>query len=1143
MVEDAVGEAVLELHVSNSLEELAGILAARIRSADKGLFESTTIVVPNATVRAYTQLEIARRLGIAANLNFVFLNRFFAELVPQVDRERVRVLDRDVLRSLLLGLLADEAFVGRPVLLPVREYLAAGGTDGDVVDRRRFQLASQVGELFADYALMRPELLDAWREGTTLPESHTQATTEAWEREIWLALFGEGGRIAELAEGKGRITWLLAPQIVEKLTVENLAVPTDLHVFGFATFAPVYHRLFLDLAMRREITVYAFSPGSALDGARLGRFGNPAREHVQIWKDRGVEAQPRFVRPEGATLLDRLKRELLGEKRAPSKIAPDGSIRILACPSVAREVEIVASEIWELVGAASSKGRKLRFNEIAILLAGSDEDAYRSQIASVLPQAHEIPLGSAALFRPMENRAIEAVRLLLALPLGTFKRDELLRLLTHPNVLALAPDVDPAKWLAWCEELEILRGADRADIAPTYVRGDLHSWDQGLKRLALGAFMSGERSGDESFVRIGDEDYLPLDHAQDELSSAGSLVLLARALIADARSAREGEHTLTEWARFLQHLVSGYLAPSEDDEEQLLAIASRRVRRLEDLDLDGRPVSYRIAYELALAELGTLGESRGRDLTEGVVVAPLLSGRPIPFKAVFILGLAEGSFPAPRRADVLDLRATARLPGDVSPDERDRQTFLETLVATRERLTLSYVARDATTGEKLAPSSVIREVEAALAPHLDEDGLRALTVHHELRRYDPVYFNPPLGTRKSPACNVPEAFREAQVRALRKHRKSASANDTARSLLETLPPTSRSGMGDLLGVAPSFPANGKASDPIRVSIRALQGFLMSPLQGWAERRLGLRRDVEDEDVLLRESEVFEPSALDETVFLRNVMADTLTRGGDLKKALPAIHAEHTRRAELRGTLPTGVFLEVTNHTYERILEQWRSNLVAALTAAELAGLAPHRFGSADDLGASDVLRPPVIVQLDAPQRLRVEITGRTGAILPGASGSVVLVAKEEAAEKHVLSGFLDHMLLAAAGFACAAKTFRVFAIPAAYGAARASEHAFRPFSPADAHAYLEALVADYLGGNHDYLLAMEPVLEFLQNPNNRYSLEDKIVWWRDHSRRKSSDAWGPIRDPESYGPPPDAELLARRRLGPYVERALAGGGP
>ena len=65
-------------------------------------------------------------------------------------------------------------------------------------------------------------------------------------------------------------------------------------------------------------------------------------------------------------------------------------------------------------------------------------------------------------------------------------------------------------------------------------------------------------------------------------------------------------------------------------------------------------------------------------------MSSLLPMRAVPFRAVFVLGLGEGEFPAREREDPLDLRRARRVPGDVSPAERDRYLFLEALLSARE---------------------------------------------------------------------------------------------------------------------------------------------------------------------------------------------------------------------------------------------------------------------------------------------------------------------------------------------------------------------------------------------------------------------------------------------------------------------------
>ena len=96
-----------------------------------------------------------------------------------------------------------------------------------------------------------------------------------------------------------------------------------------------------------------------------------------------------------------------------------------------------------------------------------------------------------------ECRVIEALLLLLALPLGEFTRPEVLKILTHPAVRARFPEANVDRWRDWCLGLEIVRGADRIDHDGTYIDRELFHWEQGLKRLVLGAFMTGPQSGDD----------------------------------------------------------------------------------------------------------------------------------------------------------------------------------------------------------------------------------------------------------------------------------------------------------------------------------------------------------------------------------------------------------------------------------------------------------------------------------------------------------------------------------------------------------------------------------------------------------------------------------------------------------------------
>ena len=53
--------------------------------------------------------------------------------------------------------------------------------------------------------------------------------------------------------------------------------------------------------------------------------------------------------------------------------------------------------------------------------------------------------------------------------------------------------------------------------------------------------------------------------------------------------------------------------------------------------------------------------------------------RTLPFRAIFVVGLGANRFPTSEQPNPLDLRHQARKAGDVSPAERDRYLFGDTV--------------------------------------------------------------------------------------------------------------------------------------------------------------------------------------------------------------------------------------------------------------------------------------------------------------------------------------------------------------------------------------------------------------------------------------------------------------------------------
>lgn len=1119
---------VFRLTYANRFEELARTLARDVSEGRAGdPLGPVDVIVPNQAVAAYLKLAIARTAGVAANLRFPFLESYLDGIVHAAAPD-ARVLDRPRLHAHLCHLLTDPDLIADPALAPVRAYL--GDTSGsDAADLRRFQLAGQLATLLVEYHLARPDLMSSWRQGHTMMD--TAAATEAWQARLW-ARAVDGG-------------WAALPELFDRLPPNRLALPPRLYVFGFSYLAPAYYRIFSQLAERGELWCYALNPcrefwedslgrgqvheADAIEQPALRLWGRPGRENVRAL-DQLANFDFRFVDPERTaaptTALARLQDDIAARADAPSgqRLAEDDSVRVLACPSVQRELEIIASEIWRLVRADET----LRLNEIAVLIAPAGYEAYHAHVGAVFAELHRLPHHLVDVPLTSESRIVEAFDMLLALPLGGFTRPELLRLLAHPSVAARFPDADPTDWGQWIERLGIVHGADHGDHANTYIDRDVYNWNQGITRLALGAFMTRD---DAAVVSLPGGDYVPEPLDSDELASASALALLARSLIADARFCRAQHLQLRAWRDLLERLLTIYIVPDGEADERNLARCRGAVAALGELDMDDAPVSYRIASELVRTALGGLRGARGERFARGVTVAPLSPMRAFPYRVVFVAGLGEGQFPGTDRESPLDLRAAESRPSDVSPRERDRYVFLETLLAAREKLYLSYVSRDEQTGEALEPSSVVVELRHMLRGYLGDEASRALTVRHPLRRYDAAYY-PELFGRTGPGLPSasPAARKQAQAHALRldleRHfREHGAEPPEGAAIRRHVSDEDWQRLDAHLELSPRAPAVVTDSrTTIDVPLWAVRRFLECPLQAWASAVLGLR-EIEIDDVAAHADEPFGVEPLERAMLLRTVFGEHLRHGGDLA-ALEARYAAAAHRRELTGTAPIGLFAALTQRQHLDVLRAWFDG------TRELSGpFVTYCFGRAPEHREVDRSMAPVALEVpfDGGRPVRVELYGATE-IVAADHTSLTVAAGRNAHKKYRLRGFVDHVVLAAAGLTEA--PHRVMTVT---GSGQVDAVSLSAWSRAEAHEYLTALLGDLLGRPHEYLLPCEAVLE----RKSDQTVGDKTrALLGSTGRTTISSQYGPVRRIDQLRIPDDADadLMVARRFGPYFDR-------
>ena len=1187
---------------------------AQRQLAIRGPLEVIQVVVPHERLGTWLKLELARHLGIAANLQFVTLEQAIERALntasPQTQH---RLWERRALRAHILGLLGEESRLELEAMAPIRRYLQSAGrgdlerADHEAAMVRRYQLADRIATLFERYLRQAAPMIEQWLSGKLCFEHSPCEEAERWQKILMCALL-------QNQPTQGPTRWVTWPQAAQMLRHKARRSQRMWHLFGLEYIGDALYDALEALGRSDIVFFYMFNPCSGYWGdLKFGRHeaeslveisatedGNegddddlkgfwaeeahapfalrawgfsgarhlrglgqiPGVETTELEEVREAEAEP--------TLLGHLQHHIAHFERPDTASLTDQSIKVLGAPHIKREVEVIANDIWHLMQESEEKGTGLRFQDITVLLPQTKRDLYQTHIRAIFPRTHDIPFSMVDMPASRWSRAVEAVQMLLKLPFGRFKRTELLRLMTHPNVIGPFPYADPEDWVDWCERLKILHGADRRDHADTYIDTELFHWDQGLKRLTLGAFMTQESpAGRQAFSLDAGREYLPCELVQDQSKSAARFILLAKSLIQDAKTCRALTLTMSQWGQFIGRMISTYLDALENREDEMILHRCRQLMgRLKEQDVGNLKVPYRLAHEAAIDLLGDLEVERGQHLLDGVCVMGLEHGSMQPAKVTFLAGLSEGEFPPPELRAPEDLcHATdtqgqpIQLPGQLPhPSEREAQKYmvLKSVMNTEHRLRLSFVSWDARTAETRQPSPVIEELLAQagqVAPQDDgeAEGGRALVFHHPQKRFDPAYFPAlypaPLqgSTANLTPSFQPQAQREAVVGAMRQeldhfrrdHRIQAQLEPgTCETLLQT--PVWQ-GLKGQLGLLDPPAAQGWQEELLTLSLSDVRAFLECPLQGSARVLLRLEQDSGEEEAMFKESEIFEPSVSVRVSLLREVFWAKLSQEHVEQNArdFEYFYDQRARLLELDGLLPTGPFYTAARQRHLHVLNLWQDNLpLLGLGASPKMSL--HRFGHPQEQEGLDVLHEPLRLELDIQgQALSVALCGKTESVIHGHNVTVIpnLTGNvRQLSPKYFMRGFLDYVFLCANTLVPQqGLPWMVYLTPAEEMASYKHKHCIRKFHPIEAERaqrYLQGVITDMLSHVHAYYMPIEAVFEHLEQ---RLPLETVAQKKRADTWNQTSSDWGPVRDARRFDPPQEAERLAHRRFALYFE--------
>jgi exodeoxyribonuclease V gamma subunit len=832
--------AGLHIFTSNRMEVLIEQLADQVCEPLASPLAPEIIVVQSRGMERWITMELARRNGICANVEFPFPNAFLESVFRSISEtpDGLSAFDPQVLAFRIMAILPD--FLDRPDFTELRAYLAE-----DRHQLKLFQLAGKLSGLFDQYAVFRPDMLLRWEQGSVEPDR-----THRWQSQLWRTLATETP-----APHRTRMKDLLL-RALRRGIGDRSRLPERVTMFGISYLPPFYLDAFAELAHVIGVHLFLLNPcreywgqiatpremhvierrysgdGDAgpelhLDpGHRLlSSLGALGRDFFEMIAGFGAPQEDRFEEPAGDTLLTRLQSDILNlQAAAPGADRPaDDSIRIHSCHSPMREIEVLRDQLLSMLG----QDPDLRPQDIVVM--APDIGVYAPYVSAVFGSETEdrlrIPFSIADRGPIGEHRLESGFFALLDLKGSRFGASEILRLLEFPGVKEKAglAESDLPLIERWVRQANIRWGEDARSLQALGLPGQAHNtWKAGIERLLLGYAMPSR--GADVFHGI-----LAVDAMEGgETHVLGNFLDFLARTFELARNL-DRRRPLGAWRSLLKTALNGFFQSDETSETEF-----QKIERLLD-ELAGFEDSAGFGTDVGLDVVGAFLADRAESarighgfLSGGVTFCAMLPMRTIPFKVVCLVGMNHDAFPREHVPLPFDLMAGHPRRGDRSRRKDDKYLFLESILSARHRLYISYVGQGIQDNSPRPPSVLVSELIETLAPDgvlPDGSTPAGWVTQHRLQSFSRAYFQ----------CGGP----------LFSYSREDLAVYSGGSARREPDPFFRRA----LPICPEDAERWRA-----VTIEALSAFFSSPARFLVQNRLGIR--LEKEAVLLDESEPF-----------------------------------------------------------------------------------------------------------------------------------------------------------------------------------------------------------------------------------------------------------------------------------------------
>ncbi len=677
---------------------------------------------------------------------------------------------------------------------------------------KRYQLACRLADLYDQYQVYRADWLEDWANGRDLIRNahgipETLPPEQHWQAELWRLIQSDMPSQERHTSRSSLHRRFL--KTAGALPERPRTLPRRIIVFGISTLPGQALEALHALGRHCQVLFFVHNPcrfywADIMEDHELLKFeqarhfthtapphktspeslhhtvnpllaswGKQGRDYIGLLYgyDRPEAYRKRFEEidlfadfaPEKkyAPLLNRVQQAILdlaplpGTGQNKSNISPDDrSITFHLAYSPQREIEILQDQLLQMF----NRDPDLKPSDIIVMTP--DIEVYTPHIASVfgnLPRQDPrfVPFAIADEPDRASLPMMRAFEKLLHLPSSRMAQSDFLDLLQVPafrHRFGLGED-DLQKLQMWVDGAGIRWGLDAVQRTAFDLPRDLdeNTWQFGLRRMLLGyAVGTGEPWRDiEPYDEIGGL----------EAERIGPLYLMISRMEKHWRALREPGSPQV-WHDRIMALFDDFFLPVDSNDQLirrlLLDIITAWRNDCADAGLE-ESLSIGVVRDVLLGVLKDRNMSQ-RFLVGMVNFCTLMPMRAIPFKVVCLLGMNDGEYPRSTPPADFDLMAAPGLfrPGDRSRREDDRYLFLEALLSAREKLHISYIARNVSDNSERMPSVLVGQlrdylakgwqIEADPKKQNQPDDVCALLDHltclHPLQPFSKAYFLP-----------------------------------------------------------------------------------------------------------------------------------------------------------------------------------------------------------------------------------------------------------------------------------------------------------------------------------------------------------------------------------------------------------------